>query len=203
MAIDIGAEEHPLEDPVAQEARKFIKETEIPGVLLIKMPVTEDERGFFQMSFRGRAFEQVYGGQFIAAQENHSRSKKGVFRGIHVAPWGKLADVVRGTIQQIVVDLRPDSKTFLKHVSFIIGEENRTRVFIPPGCGNGFLALSDLADYTYFVDQEWEPPSKEFGVCWDDQDIGLKLMMEGAPILSPKDQHNPTVRDLFPQKFGH
>src|SRR5262245_36564295 len=125
----------------------FIETTKIKGVLIIKRPVFGDERGFFQEIYRKKDLEKKLGYEFNPVQGNHSRSTKNVLRGIHIAPWDKLVTVLKGEIQQVVVDLREDSETFKQYVSVNISENNRVAVFVPKNCGNAFLIKSDEADY--------------------------------------------------------
>lgn len=184
---------------VTRQANEHIKETSIPGVFIIKMPTNDDERGFFRETVRKRELDKVLGYNFEIAQENHSRSKKGVLRGIHVAPWNKLTYVPRGKVQQVVVDLREDSPTFGQHISIIMGEEDRIDIFVPAGCGNAFLVLSGEADYIYLTDDYWSP-GKEIAIAWNDPDLAIPWETK-HPILSEKDNEAPRIKELFPQKF--
>ena len=104
--------------------------------------------------------------------------------------------VPRGKVQSVIVDLRKDSKTFRKHQSFIIGEDNRASLFVPKGCGNSYLVLSSEADYTYLTDQEWVP-NLEYGISWDDPDLGIEWKLDGDVVLSEKDKENPSFKSLF------
>ena len=122
-------------------------------------------------------------------------------RGIHAAPWNKLIYVTRGKIQAVIVDLRKDSPTFGKHESFILGDDNRTSIFVPAQCGNAYLVLSDEADYTYLTDQEWSP-NKEFGIAWDDPTLGVKWEIAEEPNLSDRDKNNPDFKSVFADKFS-
>ncbi len=142
--------------------------------------------------------KEITGKSFEIVQQNHSRSVKDTLRGIHVAPWSKLIYSSRGLIQEIVVDLREDSPTFKKWISISLGEETKLAVFVPPGCGNAFLILSTDADYVYLVDDYWAP-GKEFGILWNDSDLNIIWQTE-TPILSDKDQNNPTFKEKFSDK---
>lgn len=175
-----------------------IQKTEIEGVLIINRPVFPDDRGFFHEVFRKNELEEAIGSPFEIVQQNHSRSVKNTLRGIHVAPWSKLVYVSKGSVQGIIVDLRDDSPTFKKWISISLGEETNSAVFIPPGCGNGFLALSMEADYSYLVTDYWVP-GKEFGILWNDTDLNIKWQTD-SPILSDKDRNSFTFKEKFPDK---
>lgn len=175
------------------EQNSTIKQTSIPGLLLIQRQTFSDDRGFFREAVRIKEIEDATGVKFEIAQMNHARSSKNTLRGIHIAPWNKLVYVVSGKVQQVVVDLRQDSETFGKYESFIIGDDNRSSIFIPKGCGNSYLVLSEQADYTYLTDEEWAP-DKEIGVLWNDPALGIKWELEGEPVLSEKDKQNPNFK---------
>lgn len=169
-----------------------ITETEIPGVFIIDSPTFEDERGFFRETFRLPELEERLGFKFNLAQDNHSRTSKGYLRGIHCAPWNKLVYCIRGEVQDIVVDLRKNSLTFGKHISINMGEKNRVRVFVPAGCGHGFLTLSEETDFHYLTDQLWEP-GKEIGILWSDPDLNISWQIR-SPKLSQQDQKNKHLK---------
>ena len=173
-----------------------IEKTEIEGVFIIKRPIRADDRGFFHETFRKNELEEVIGKEFVIVQQNHSRSGKNTLRGIHVAPWSKLIYVPRGRVQQVVVDLREGSVTFGKWISTELGEQTKSAIFLPPGCGNAFLVLSDEADYTYLVTDYWSEGA-EYGILWNDSDLNIKWETE-IPILSEKDQNNPKLKEKFP-----
>ncbi|MGI8419228.1 MAG: dTDP-4-dehydrorhamnose 3,5-epimerase family protein [Candidatus Levyibacteriota bacterium] len=174
----------------------FITPSSLQNVLQIKRPTIIDDRGFFRESVRTSAIEKEIGTPFVVVQANHARSTKNTLRGIHSAPWNKLIYVPRGIVQSVIVDLRKDSPTFGKHESFIIGEEDRTSIFVPAGCGNAYLVLSDDADYTYLTDQEWTP-DKEYGIAWDDPTLGISWKFDTEPILSERDKNNLTFQERF------
>lgn len=171
------------------------RKTDLEGVFLINRPVFPDDRGFFHETFRKNELEELTGKPFEIVQQNHSRSQKNTLRGIHAAPWAKLIYVPRGKVQQVVVDLRPDSKTFKKWIAVTLGEENKAAIYVPPGCGNAFLVLSDECDYTYLVTDYWAP-GKEIGVIWNDPDLNIDWEID-SPVLSEKDQKNPFFKDTY------
>ena len=179
---------------------KFIKPTSLNGVFEILRPTYPDGRGFFRESIRIEDLEEQIGYPFKVAQANHSRSIKNSLRGIHIAPWNKIVYVTRGKVQAVIVDLRGDSPTFGKYQSFIIGEENRSSILIPAGCGNSYLVLSDEADYTYLTDQAWEP-NKESAIAWDDPTLAIKWETT-EPLLSERDQEAQSFEERFPNPKG-
>lgn len=178
----------------------FIKETSLNGVFEILRPTYPDGRGFFRESIRIKDLEQQLGYSFTVAQANHSRSVKNTLRGIHIAPWNKLVYVTKGTVQAIIVDLRETSPTFGKYQSFIIGEDNKSSIFIPAGCGNSYLVLSDEADYTYLTDEQWEP-NKEFAIAWNDPTLAIEWKTS-QPLLSERDQQAQSFAERFPNSKG-
>ncbi|MBI2621359.1 MAG: dTDP-4-dehydrorhamnose 3,5-epimerase family protein [Candidatus Levybacteria bacterium] len=180
------------------EQNSPIARTSISGLLLIQRPTISDDRGFFREPVRIKEIEEAAGISFPVAQMNHARSSKNTLRGIHIAPWNKLVYVTKGKVQAVIADLRENSGTFGKYESFIIGDENRASIFVPSGFGNSYVVLSDDADYVYLTDQEWAP-DKEFGVIWNDPDLNIKWEFEGEPVLSEKDQQNPTLKEIFPK----
>lgn len=177
-----------------------IEETELKGVFIIKRPTFEDDRGFFRELYRKGDLEARLGYEFNPVQPNHSRSIKGVLRGVHTAPWMKLVTVTRGEVQQIVIDLREDSPDFGKYISINMGDSNRVCVFVPPGCGNAFLALSDVVDYIYFTTDYWAP-GKEKYIIYNDPDLKIAWQTD-SPLISEKDLNAAQkLKDVFPEKF--
>lgn len=176
-----------------------VKTTNIQGLFLVERETFEDGRGFFRETFRAGELNSALGFEFAIKQENHSRSVKNTLRGIHVAPWNKFIYVVRGEVQSVVVDLRDGSATFGEYVSIILGESNHTRIFVPKGCGNSYLVLSEEADCMYLTDDYWSP-GKEYGVLWNDSDIKINWQTD-KPLLSDKDRINKTIKELFPGRL--
>lgn len=177
----------------------YIKETEIAGVFIIERPSFGDERGFFRELYRKADLDPRLGFEFNPVQTNHSRSQKNTLRGIHIAPWHKLVTVYRGNVQQVVVDVRPDSPTFGKHVSVDLGEDSFRSVFIPAGLGNAFAVTSEIADYCYLTTDYWAP-GKETYVNYADEDVAIQWQVT-EPIVSSADRAHPTLRQAYPDKF--
>lgn len=174
------------------------KKLEIQDVILIKPKAFEDERGFFMETYKKEDFEEKAGikGEFI--QENHSKSKYGVLRGLHFQkePYAqaKIVRCIRGEIYDVAVDLRKDSPTFGNYVGVNLSEDNRYQLYVPRGCAHGFLVLSDVAEVIYKVDNVYAP-GYEGGLIWNDSDVNVKWPNDN-PTLSEKDKSWPTLREL-------
>ena len=173
------------------------KKLEIPDVILIKPKVFEDERGFFMETYKKEDFEKVgITGEFV--QDNHSKSKRGVLRGLHFQkePYAqaKIVRCMRGEIYDVAVDLRKDSPTFGNYVGVNISEDNRYQLYVPRGCAHGFLVLSDVTDVIYKVDNIYAL-EYEGGLIWNDPDVNIPWPNDN-PILSQKDQQLPRLRVL-------
>ena len=172
------------------------KPLEVESVLLTEPTVFCDDRGFFMETFRQSDFTQA-GVNFLPVQENHSRSAKGVVRGLHYQadPFaqGKLVRVVRGSIFDVAVDMRRSSLTFSKWVAVKLSEENRHMLLIPRGFAHGFASLEDGTEVVYLVDNGYSRES-ERGVLWNDGDIGIRWPVRD-PILSEKDSQWPTLEN--------
>ena len=171
---------------------------EIPDVILIKPKVFEDERGYFMETYKKSDFEKAgIKGDFV--QDNHSRSRYGVLRGLHFQkePYAqaKIVRCVKGVIYDVAVDLRRNSPTFGKYVSVILSEYNKYMLYIPRGFAHGFLVLSDVAEVVYKVDNEYAP-EYEGGVIWNDPDLNIPWPIDN-PILSEKDKKWPTLKELI------
>ncbi len=169
-----------------------ILKTAIEGLVIIKRPTHEDDRGFFREPVRIKELEAVTGIDFKVVQMNHARSSKNTLRGIHIAPWNKMVYVTRGKVQAVFVDLRKDSPTYKKYESIILGDENKSSVFVPKGMGNSYLVLSDVVDYVYLTDEEWSP-NRETAVAWNDPSLNIPWEIEEEPNLSDRDSENPTL----------
>jgi dTDP-4-dehydrorhamnose 3,5-epimerase len=176
--------------------------TEIEGVLVLEPSVFEDTRGFFMETFNQRDFDAAVGRHIEFVQDNHSRSVKGVLRGLHyqIAPHaqGKLVRVVSGSVFDVAVDLRPSSTTFGRWIGFELDARRQRLIWLPPGLAHGFLVTSDSADFLYKT-TDYYSPSCERALRWCDPDIGIRWPdVGGAPSLSPKDAAAPPMREAGP-----
>lgn len=177
-----------------------IHSTAIPGLLLIKRPVHRDHRGFFHEVFRLDELERATGIKFGAVQWNHSRSLPKVIRALHAEGWNKVVYPVRGAVFSAIADIRPDSPTFGKVVTFTFTGDGSTALFIPKGLANSICVIGDEpADYLYLVDAYYDGGDQP-AVAWDDPDLNIRWPIKN-PILSEKDEKNPTLRELWPGKF--
>jgi dTDP-4-dehydrorhamnose 3,5-epimerase len=164
--------------------------TAIPDAFIIEPKVFGDARGFFFESFNERAFAEATGVHANFVQDNHSRSGKGVLRGLHYQiqqPQGKLVRVVRGRVFDVAVDIRKSSETFGKWVGVELSEENHRQFWVPPGFAHGFLVLSESADFLYKT-TDYYAPQYERSIAWNDPEIGVVWPeLDVAPKLSAKD----------------
>lgn len=162
----------------------------IADVLLIEPRVFGDERGFFFESFNQRVFKDATGLNLQFVQDNHSRSTKGVLRGLHfqtVQPQGKLVRVVVGSVFDVAVDIRRGSPTFGQWVGHVLSAENKRQLWVPPGLAHGFLVLSESADLLYQA-TDYYAPAHERCIAWDDPTLAIAWPLDGiAPVLSAKD----------------
>ncbi|WP_448586842.1 dTDP-4-dehydrorhamnose 3,5-epimerase [Thermaurantiacus sp.] len=169
----------------------------IPEVKLIRPRVHGDARGFFLETFNERLFE-AHGLPISWAQDNHSRSARGVLRGLHYqlrAPQGKLVRVSRGRVFDVAVDIRRPSSTFGQWTGAELTDEGLEMLWIPPGFAHGFLVLSEVADVQYKCTTLWDPDSDR-GIRWDDPAIGIAWPLDGeAPLLSPRDGALPLLAE--------
>ena len=165
--------------------------TAIPDVLIIEPKMFGDSRGFFFESFNQRDFNAATGTDFSFVQDNHSRSVKGVLRGLHYQfkqPQGKLVRVIRGTVFDVAVDIRPASPTFGTWAGVELSEQDNRQIWLPPGLAHGFLVLSDSADFLYKT-TEYYAPEHERSLLWSDPALGIRWPLMGEPFLSIKDQN--------------
>lgn len=163
--------------------------TALPEVLILEPKVFGDARGFFFESFNQKVFNEVTGTDHQFVQDNHSRSAKGVLRGLHYQirqPQGKLVRVVRGSVYDVAVDLRRSSPRFGRWIGLELSEENQRQLWIPPGFAHGFLVTSESADFLYKT-TDYYMPEHERCVVWNDPVIGIEWPLTGVPMLSPKD----------------
>ena len=173
-------------------------QTAIPGLLILEPKVFGDARGFFMESFNAKAFQDATGLDVRFVQDNHSRSGKGVLRGLHYQieqAQGKLVRVTRGSVFDVAVDLRKASPTFGQWVGVELSEENNRQFWIPPGFAHGFLVTSDSADFLYKT-TDYYAPQHERCVLWNDPAIGIDWPLAGTvPTLSAKDQVGRLLAD--------
>jgi dTDP-4-dehydrorhamnose 3,5-epimerase len=166
-----------------------VVQTAIPGLLILEPKVFGDSRGFFMESFNAKAFRDATGLDVNFVQDNHSRSGKGVLRGLHYQieqAQGKLVRVVRGSVFDVAVDLRKASATFGKWVGVELSEENNRQLWIPPGFAHGFLVTGESADFLYKT-TDYYAPQFERSLAWNDPTVGVVWPLEGEPQLSAKD----------------
>ena len=163
----------------------------IPDAVLIEPKVFGDARGFFYESFNQRAFNEATGTDYQFVQDNHSRSSKGVLRGLHYQiqqPQGKLVRVVQGAVFDVAVDIRRSSPTFGQWVGVELSADNHRQLWVPPGFAHGFLVLSDSADFLYKT-TDYYAPEHERCIAWNDPALAIVWPDMGmAPCLSGKDQ---------------
>lgn len=168
-------------------------DTRIPDVKIIEPSVFGDERGFFMETWNQKQFEELATGKptkFV--QDNHSKSMKGILRGLHYQTkntQGKLVRVVTGEVFDVAVDIRKDSSTFGQWVGEYLSAENKRQLWVPEGFAHGFYVMSDEAEFVYKCTDYYDPTS-EVSLKWDDKDIGIKWPFEGVPLLSTKDSFN-------------
>lgn len=168
-----------------------VRRADIPDVLLLEPRVFEDARGFFLERWNDRVFRETTGLDVRFVQENHSRSLRGVLRGLHYQvdrPQGKLVWAARGRVFDVVVDLRRSSPTFRQVSCRELSDENHVQAWIPPGFAHGFLVLSESADFVYKTTDYYFAPG-ERTIAWNDPELAIPwpAIPGGAPILSAKD----------------
>ncbi|WP_350238151.1 dTDP-4-dehydrorhamnose 3,5-epimerase [Pectobacterium colocasium] len=174
-----------------------VKDTRIEGVKIIQPKVFGDARGFFLETFEKRRYQEMLNIDLDFVQDNHSRSSKGVLRGLHFQkanPQGKLVRVVRGEVFDVAVDIRPDSPTYGAWEGIHLSEENKTQFWIPPGLAHGFVVLSDVADFEYKC-TDYYNPANEGCLLWNDPDVGIEWPVT-TPLLSEKDKLGKRFKEL-------
>ncbi|WP_290703290.1 dTDP-4-dehydrorhamnose 3,5-epimerase [Amphritea sp.] len=173
-------------------------ETSIADVVIIEPKVFGDERGFFLETFQEEKYREAANIDLRFVQDNHSRSGKGVLRGLHfqkTKPQGKLVRVVQGDVFDVAVDIRPGSDTFGQWAGVHLSGENKRQFWVPPGMAHGFVVLSEVADFEYKCTDYYDP-SDEGSLIWNDPDIGIDWPLE-SPILSEKDKVASRLKDLI------
>lgn len=172
-------------------------ETLLPGVLILEPKAFSDHRGFFLETFQVERYREA-GITLPFVQDNHSRSQRGVLRGLHfqrTRPQGKLVSVSRGAVYDVAVDINPESATCGQFVGVELNDENHRQLWVPPGYAHGFCVLSDVADFQYKC-TDYYFLEDEGGLSWNDPEVNIPWPVD-APQLSAKDQHNPTLRQLL------
>lgn len=174
------------------------EKTEIEDVILITPQIFGDDRGFFSETYKKSVFE-ANGIKDDFRQDNHSKSTKGVLRGLHYQAnpkaQAKIVRCVKGKILDVAVDIRKGSKTFGKWVGRILSEENKQMLYLPEGFAHGFVVLSDEAEFLYKVSNEYSP-KHDRGIRWNDPDINVNWGIDFEPNLSEKDKKQPFLKDI-------
>ena len=173
-----------------------VTKTDIPGVLVITPRRIVDARGFFSETFQAERYASA-GIPHPFVQDNWSRSRRGVLRGLHLQhpkAQSKLVSVVRGSVLDVAVDVRRGSPAFGRHVAIEISDENGVQLFVPRGCAHGFIVLSETADFLYKCD-EYYSPQDEIVVRWNDPALGIDWRISD-PMLGPRDAAAPLLADI-------
>ncbi|OGU18308.1 MAG: dTDP-4-dehydrorhamnose 3,5-epimerase [Geobacteraceae bacterium GWC2_53_11] len=176
--------------------------TTIPDILIVEPKVFGDERGFFYESFNERRWRELTGVTLSFVQHNHSRSSRGVLRGLHYQiqqPQGKLVRVVVGEVFDVAVDIRKSSPTFGQWFGTLLSAENKRQMWVPPGFAHGFCVTSEAAEFLYLT-TEYYAPEHERCIVWNDPDLAIGWPMATEPNVSPKDREGRLFKDadLFP-----
>ena len=184
-----------------------VMQTPLEGVLVLEPKVFGDARGFFFESFNARDFEQATGLQRTFVQDNHSKSAKGVLRGLHYQvqhAQGKLVRVTQGSVFDVAVDIRKDSSTFGQWFGLELSAENNKQLWIPEGLAHGFLVTSESADFLYKT-TDYYYPEFERSILWNDSAIGIKWplhLLDAQPLLAAKDANALSLQDLVNDNWG-
>ena len=171
--------------------------TDLPGVLILRPKVHEDERGFFLESYNQKIFNQLIGRSISFVQDNHSKSSKGVLRGLHFqknSPQAKLVRVIKGRVFDVVVDVRKSSSTFKKWIGLELSQENKKQIWVPEGFAHGFYVLEDKTEVIYKT-TDFYNPKEEKSIRWDDQDISIDWPIDGDIEVSSKDEAGTLLKD--------
>ncbi len=189
-----------MNQDLTEKAKQFVRTTSIPGLLVLERPIHKDDRGFFREIFHQDELEAITGSDFKGVQMNHSRSMPKVLRGLHAEKWNKIISPVTGKAFLAILDIRPDSESFGKYETFTIDDDNRISLFVPNGLANSICVIGDEpVDYFYLVDAYYDG-SDTRAVAFNDPELKIPWPIED-PIVSERDQNNPTLRELFPEKF--
>ena len=172
-------------------------ETKLTDCVIIEPNVFGDERGFFLETFQAERYADVAGIKLPFVQDNHSRSSRGVLRGLHfqkTKPQGKLVRVVRGEVYDVAIDIRAGSATYGQWEAVVLSDKNKKQFWVPPGFAHGFLVMSDFADFEYKCTDYYDP-SDEGSILWSDSDLNISWPID-SPILSEKDAQAPFLAEL-------
>ena len=172
-------------------------ETKLTDCVIIEPNVFGDERGFFLETFQAERYADVAGIKLPFVQDNHSRSSRGVLRGLHfqkTKPQGKLVRVVRGEVYDVAIDIRAGSATYGQWEAVVLSDKNKKQFWVPPGFAHGFLVMSDFADFEYKCTDYYDP-SDEGSLLWSDSDLNISWPID-SPILSEKDAQAPFLAEL-------
>lgn len=176
-----------------------VTDTKIPDVKIIEPTVYEDERGFFFESFNHKKFEEAIGRSVTFVQDNHSKSSKGVLRGLHYQlpphAQGKLVRVVQGEVFDVAVDIRKSSPTYGQWVAEKLSANNKKQLWIPEGFAHGFLTLSETAEFLYKT-TDYYAKECEKSIHWDDNSLGIDWPRNNAPLVSEKDATSSSLIEL-------
>ena len=173
-------------------------ETALPDVLLLEPRVFEDERGHFFESYNKKTLKDL-GIDYEFVQDNHSRSKRGVLRGLHYQiqqPQGKLVRVIEGEVFDVAVDIRKSSPTFGKWAGFNLSASSKRIAWIPPGFAHGFLVLSEMAEFLYKTTDYWAAVHERC-IRWNDSEIQIKWPLDTTPLMSVKDREAAPLREAI------
>ncbi|VAW50087.1 dTDP-4-dehydrorhamnose 3,5-epimerase [hydrothermal vent metagenome] len=174
-----------------------ITQTKIPDVLIIEPKIFGDDRGFFFESFNKKLFSEATGVDADFVQDNHSKSSKGVLRGLHYQikqPQGKLVRVVSGEVLDVTVDIRKSSTTFGQWISVKLSAENKQQLWVPHGFAHGFIVLSESAEFLYKT-TDYYAPEYERCIRWDDSDLAIDWQYSEKPLVSEKDAQGTMFND--------
>jgi dTDP-4-dehydrorhamnose 3,5-epimerase len=174
-----------------------VVETALPGVLIIEPTVHGDGRGFFLETFHAERYRREAGIELPFVQDNHSRSSRGVLRGLHAQrqhPQGKLVRVTRGEVFDAVVDIRRGSPTFGQWTGVTLSDSNHRQFWVPPGFAHGFVVLSETADFVYRC-TDYYHPEDEIGLLWNDTEVAIDWPV-AEPLLNARDRKLPTLAQL-------
>ncbi len=172
-------------------------DTPLLGVKIIEPKVFGDARGFFKETFSAKRYAEMVGITVPFVQDNHSRSRKGVLRGLHfqkTKPQGKLVSVTRGAVYDVAADIDPNSPTYGQYVGVELSEDNHRQLWVPPGYAHGFCVISDEADFVYKCTDYYDP-SDEGGVAWSCSKLNIAWPLNDVQ-LSDKDKNYPGLKDL-------